>query len=116
MRGKLGDKQRLQHILKAILELEAFTDGVTYPEFCINRMMQQACVSNFGIIGEATNHLSSELKSKYDTIDWSGVKSFRNVIVHEYFKIDIQVVWQVIQDNLPELKWKIQKIITDLSE
>jgi len=64
MRDKLGDKQRLQHIFEAILEIEEFVSEVTEIDFSKNRMMKQACVRNFGIIGEAANYFTADLKDK----------------------------------------------------
>ena len=93
MRDKIADKQRFQHILKAILELEDFVREVDFEEFNKNRMMQQACVSNFMIIGEATSRLTSDIKDKYNTVDWLKIKGLRNVIVHEYFKVDTDLIW-----------------------
>ena len=116
MRDKIADKQRFQHILKAILELEDFVEGVTFEEFNGNRMMQLACVSNLTIIGEATNHLTVDVKEKYNTVDWSRIKGLRNVIVHEYFKVDIALVWQLIHNNLPDLKIVVAQAIKDLEE
>ena len=62
MRDKIADKQRLQHILKAISELKGFIAVVTFEEFNRNRMMQLVCVSNLIIIGEATGHLTADIK------------------------------------------------------
>ncbi len=93
MRAKLDDKQRLQHISEAIFEIESFIEGTIYDGFSANRMMQQACVRDLEIIGEASNHLTPTLKNKYNTVDWQQVKAFRNVVAHEYYKIDTKVVW-----------------------
>ena len=116
MRGNLGDKHRLQHILDAISELEGFVNGVTITDFEANRMMQQACVSDLMIIGEASNHLSATIKDKYISIDWAGIKGFRNIIVHEYFKVNTVIVWQLIHNNLPDLKNVVMQALQDLEE
>jgi len=116
MRDKIADKQRLQHILKAISELESFVEGVPFEEFNRNRMMQLACVSNLTIIGEATGHLTVDVKEKYNSVDWPRIKGLRNIIVHEYFKVDIPLVWQVIHNNISELKIVIQQAFKDFEE
>jgi len=69
MRDKISDKYRLQHILDAIVELEDFVKDANLPDFEVNRMMQQACVRNLMIIGEAANHLTTETKDKYNQVD-----------------------------------------------
>ena len=116
MRGSLGNKHRLQHILEAIAELEDFVEEISFSDFEANRMMQQACVRNLMIIGEATNHISADIKDKYNTVDWSGIKGFRNIIVHEYFKVNKAVVWKIIHDNLQALKPIIVQALKDFEE
>jgi uncharacterized protein with HEPN domain len=63
------------------------------------------------IIGEASNHISDEAKSKFTTIEWSQIIGMRNVFVHEYFGVDITLVWEIIKNDLPDLKEKIKKIL-----
>jgi len=116
MRDKIADKQRLQHILKAISELESFVKGVTFEAFSQNRMMQQACVSNLMIIGEATGHLTIDIKEKYNSVDWVRIRGLRNIIVHEYFKVDIPLVWQIIHTNLYKLKTVCEQALKDIEE
>lgn len=116
MRDKIADKQRLQHILKAILELEDFVKEINFEEFNKNRMMQQACVSNLMIIGEAASHLTADIKDKYNTVDWLKIKGLRNVIVHEYYKVDTNLIWQLIHNNLPDIKQIVVQAFKDLEE
>ncbi len=116
MRDKIADKQRLQHILKAISELESFVEGVTFEDFAQNRMMQQACVSNIMIVGEASGHLTIGIKEKYNSVDWTRIKGLRNIIVHEYFKVDIPLTWQIIHHNLSELKSVSEQALKEFEE
>ena len=116
MRDKISNKHRLQHILDAIAELEDFVAGVSFSDFEENRMMQQACVRNLMIIGEATNHISADIKDKYNTVDWLGIKGFRNIIVHEYFKVNKAIVWKLIHINLQDLKPIIIQALKDFEE
>lgn len=69
MRGKLGDKIRLKHILDAIKEIETYLTGIEFPQFIENSMIRFACVKQMEIIGEASNHISPELKSGFSTIE-----------------------------------------------
>jgi len=71
MRGKLGDKVRLQHILDAILEVEVYLNKVDFPDFIKNSMMRFACIKQIEIIGEASNHISEEIKLKFSKIEWA---------------------------------------------
>ena len=66
------------------------------------------------IIGEACNHLSVELKSKFSNIEWVQIAGMRNVFAHEYFGIDSRLVWEIIKNDIPELKVKIELILKSL--
>lgn len=114
MRSELGDKIRLKHILDAIEEIEKYLRGVEYSIFLENSMMRFACIKQMELIGEASNHISSELKSRFTSIEWAQIVGMRNVFIHEYFGIDSFLVWQIIQSDIPELKRKIKEISTSI--
>jgi len=111
MRGKLGDKVRLQHILDAILEIEDYLQNTSLEDFMQNSMMRFACIKQMEIIGEAGNHVSDETKAKFSTVEWSQILGMRNVFVHEYFGVDSSLVWEIIKTDIPELKVKIVEIL-----
>lgn len=111
MRGKLGDKARLMHILEAIHEIEQYTSKVDFDAFEQNSMMRFATIKQMEIIGEASNHLSQAIKEEFSTIAWSQIIGLRNVFVHEYFGVDTNLVWEIIKKDLPELKSKIAFIL-----
>ena len=107
---------RLQHIFDAILEIENYTSKADFSDFEKNSMMLHASVRQLEIIGEASNHLSKEILKTYQTVEWKQIIGFRNLLIHEYFGVDITVVWNVIQFDLPHLKKEIIKIILDLKK
>lgn len=92
MRNKLGDKIRIQHILNAIEEIENYLKAVDLTEFLKNSMMRFASIKQLEIIGEASNHLSAELKAQYPDIEWAQIVEMRHVFTHEYFGIDSLLV------------------------
>jgi len=67
------------------------------------------------IIGEASNHISEKLKSEFTNIEWAQIIGMRNVFIHEYFGIDLSVVWEIIKNDIPELKNRITLILQSLS-
>lgn len=73
-------------------------------------MMRFACIKQMEIIGEASNHISNELKIKFTNIEWSQIIGMRNVFAHEYFGIDANLVWEIIKKDIPDLKKKIKLI------
>ena len=74
-------------------------------------MMRFACIKQLEIIGEASNHISDETKSKFAEIEWAQINGMRNVFVHEYFGVDSNLVWQIIKSDLPNFKQNIEKIL-----
>ena len=115
MRGELGDKVRLQHILDAIDEIESYLIKCEFEDFIKNSMMKFACIKQMEIIGEASNHISDEIKDKFSEIEWTQIVGMRNVFVHEYFGIDANLVWEIIKNDMPVLKGKISKLISTIN-
>ena len=111
MRGSAGDKILLQHILDAILEIESYLKESDFNHFMDNSMMRFACIKQMEIIGEASNHISPETKDKFSTIEWAQIIGMRNVFVHEYFGVDPSLVWEIIKNDIPELKDSIVEMI-----
>ncbi len=116
MRGRLGDRVRLQHILDAIIELENYLASADYSVFVSNSMMKFASIKQLEIIGEASDHLTDELKAMHTEIAWTQIKALRNIFVHEYFGIDTKVVWDIITNDLPGLKEKVSQVLVRLPE
>lgn len=111
MRSKHGDKIRLQHILDAILEIESYIVDTDFNDFLNSSMMRFACIKQMEIIGEASNHISDEVKSQFSTIEWGQIIGMRNVFVHEYFGIDTNIVWEIIKSDIPDLKQKVLAVL-----
>jgi uncharacterized protein with HEPN domain len=114
MRSNLGDKVRLQHILDAIQEIESYIIDVDFDKFMENSMMRYACIKQMEIIGEASNHLSEEVKSEFTSVEWGQIVGMRNIFVHKYFGVDATIVWEIIKGDIPDLKDKIVEIIQSL--
>ncbi len=94
-------QQRLKHIEQAIADIEKFVTGESLETFCEKDMLHDAVMMQFIIIGE----------DKYD-YPWYKVKSFRNMIAHEYFNIKLPAVWQIIENDLLRLKEVVQAILS----
>lgn len=84
----------------------------TATSFCQSGLIHNAVLYQFSVIGEAINHIEDEKLEKYDYY-WHRVRSFRNMIAHEYFNIKLIAVWEIIQNDLPELKEKVNQILTN---
>lgn len=103
-------QNRLQHIEKAITDIEKFVKKESMKSFCENDMLHDAVMLQFIIIGEAISYVETGKLEKYN-YPWYKVRSFRNMIAHEYFNIKLPAVWQIIKKDLPELKKVIRNIL-----
>lgn len=88
-------------------------DGMNFESFSKDRKTYMAVIKEFEIIGEAVSKLPKELKKRYKNIKWQDIKDFRNLLTHEYFGVDLEIVWKVIKEDLPEL---IATVIKALDE
>jgi uncharacterized protein with HEPN domain len=115
MKNKIADEIRLKHIFDAIESIESFMSNSDFDKFLSNKMLQSACIHQLEIIGEAANHFSKEFFEQYNFVEWAEIVGLRNLLIHEYFGIDLRIVWQVIQSDIPKLKNNINKIFYDLN-
>jgi uncharacterized protein with HEPN domain len=114
MKGKIGDRQRLNHIVEAINEIEQYTTNTDLTLFLANSMMRFACVKQIEIIGEAANYITPETKTLFTDTEWRQIIGMRHILVHEYFGTDFDLIWQVIIKDLPVLKAKVVDVLDKL--
>ena len=107
MRERSRDKSRLEHMLQAIERIRRYTKGKTFDDFIADDMMYYAVVKNIEILGEASNMLTEEFRESHPQTPWKQVNGMRNYIVHEYFQVDNNVVWDVITNDLPLLEQQV---------
>lgn len=113
MRERIRDKSRLEHILQAIERIRRYTKGKTFDDFIADDMMYYAVVKNIEIIGEASNMITEEFRNTHPDTPWKLVNGMRNYIVHEYFQVDNNVVWDVITGDFPLLEKQIVAYIME---
>lgn len=108
---KRGDIDFLKDIEEAIKRIKTYTHGITYEDFLKDTLIQDAVLRNIEIIGEAVKNISSDFKQKHENIDWKKIAGMRDKIIHFYFGVNWDIVWAVVENNLPELKEKVKEII-----
>lgn len=101
---------RVQDILQAALDIANFTEGLSFEEFEDNKMLVQSVLYNFMIIGEAAANIPEEIQQQYPKIPWRVMKGMRNVMAHEYFQVNLKVVWQTLQRSLPPVVAQLEKL------
>jgi uncharacterized protein with HEPN domain len=104
-----------EDILSAITEIESFIDGITFDEFQRKREKILAVVKLLEIIGEATKQIPDSFRLQYPQITWQSVAGMRDILIHEYWDIDVNVVWATVTEYLPDLKSVIQDILLNLT-
>ncbi len=109
--SKRSDKDYLMDILIACENILSYKEGYNFDMFIKDRKTQDAIIRNIEIIGEAVKNVSEDLKKKYPEIGWKEIAKTRDKLIHAYFGIDLDIVWDIINIDIPRLKDQIKEII-----
>ncbi|QFS52743.1 DUF86 domain-containing protein [Nostoc sphaeroides] len=112
--SKIDDLTRLKHIRDSAKEALSFVNNRTREDLDHERMLSLALVRLIEIMGEAANHVSEPCQAKYLKIPWRQIIGMRNRIIHAYFDVDLDIIWQVITQDLGSLLIEVEKAIKDL--
>jgi len=104
---------RVQDILKAIEKIEHYVKGMTLTKFKQNELVIDAVVRNFEVIGEASKNIPLSVQRSYPDIPWKEMKGMRDVLIHQYFGVDVKVLWHATQNNLPVLRKHLETLLED---
>ena len=113
MREAIKDRGRLEHMLSAIEYVEEFTKDISLDDFVKSKVLFFAVVKNIEIVGEATYMLTKEYKQSHQSVPWLVIEKMRHVLVHGYYTISPEKVWETVQEDIPLLK---EQIVTLLNE
>ncbi len=97
-------------MIDAAEEALSFTDEISEKDFSQNRMLILSVIKEIEIIGEAASKISEEIKLKYPEVPWKDIIGMRNRLIHGYFEVNIELVWNTVNNNLPQLLSLLQKI------
>ena len=114
MRGRLGDRIRVQHVLEAIELIEGFMERRTMEDLSNDAMLRFAVVKQLEVIGEATSRITEGTLAMEPTIAWKQVVLMRHVLVHDYYRIDVPTVWSTVTNDLPALKQAVERLLVAL--
>jgi len=111
-RRELGDY--VQDIVEALGEVEDFTSGMQFEDFVKDKKTINAVVRSLEVIGEAAKKIPDSLRAEHPGIPWKRMAGMRDKLIHEYFGIDLEIVWEVINNELPPVRPLIQTVLEDI--
>lgn len=111
---KKDDRVYLHHILEAIGQIREYTHSMDLSGFMQARLVQDGVIRQLEIIGEATKNISSAVRNMDEAIPWKDMAGMRDVLIHQYFGVDLAAVWDTVQQELPEVEKQIRKLLTNL--
>jgi uncharacterized protein with HEPN domain len=101
---------RIKDILRSIDKIESFTKKMSIAQFKKNELVIDAVIRNLEIIGEASKSIPASVKKSYPDIPWAQMNGIRNILIHEYFGVDVKIVWHTAKKSLPSLRKQLQQI------
>jgi uncharacterized protein with HEPN domain len=107
---------RIQDILKAIEKIERYVKNMSLAKFKQNELVIDAVVRNFEVIGEASKNIPLSIQRSYPDIPWKEIKGMRDVLIHEYFGVDINILWHATKKNLPVLQRQLKSLLHNIKE
>lgn len=114
--SKRGDFERLRDIEEAIARIARYTGDLDYDGLLRDTKTQDAIIRNLEILGEAVKHISAEFKKKHRDIDWKKIAGTRDKLVHDYFGVNWDIVWNVITEKLGPLRAQVQTLLNKKDE
>ena len=103
----------IRDLIEACEDILSFTKGMSYSDFAADKKTVNAVIRSLEVIGEATKKLPVSLRDNYADVPWKQMAGMRDKLIHEYFGIDIQMVWQVIEKHIPDVLASIKEITID---
>ena len=116
MNEREKDVIRLQHILEAINAIDDFISHKQFQDFKDDQLLQSAVIRQFEIIGEASRNISPNLKEQNADIPREQIAGLRNLLIHEYFRVDVQTIWESYRRDLPAFKSKVESLLNQLKQ
>jgi uncharacterized protein with HEPN domain len=111
---KKDDSVYLHHIIDAFMQIEYYIDGISHEEFLSNKLLQDGVIRQLEVMGEAARNLSDDLRNEYPQVPWRQMIGLRNRMIHAYFNVNLQIIWEIVQGDLPDLKWETESILDSI--
>jgi uncharacterized protein with HEPN domain len=105
-------KVYLEDMLEAIQKIHRYMKGISFEDFAQDEKTVDAVVRNLEILGEAVKQIPDSLRLEYPQVDWSRIAGLRDILIHQYFGIDLTIVWDIVENKLPALEPQISQILS----
>ncbi|MGE8204625.1 HepT-like ribonuclease domain-containing protein [Heyndrickxia sp. NPDC080065] len=104
----------LEDILSSAIKVEKYTRGLSFEDFIDNDLVYDAVIKNILVIGEATKNIPKDIRQSNPHIEWRKMAGMRDMMIHGYFSINFQIIWDVVQNKIPEFKQQIEQLLSEL--
>lgn len=108
------DSVYLRHILDAIEQIESYLDGISVDQFQKTKLIQDGVLRQLEIMGEASRYLSDDIRQDHPEVPWRQIVGLRNRVIHAYFSVNTEIIWEITQDDLPSIKGNVTSILESL--
>ena len=105
----------LSDILENIHYIEQFSKSLTKTGLETNKLKENALVRCLEVIGEAVKNIPDSFREKYPEVEWKRIAGFRDIIIHAYFQVDLDITWNVIKQDIPKLKKQMESILVEIN-
>ena len=104
---------RLRHIVEAVEKIQIYVDGMSLEDFLADTRTSDAVLRNLEIVGEAARLVPEEVTTRHQRVPWADMRALRNIVAHEYDRVDLRIIWEAVHLDLPPLVTLLQKVLLE---